>query len=231
MESALVAAAMARVIHAAIVKGQRLANRRSRQLPPHQSRVTEVGFAHTVVTPTAIAAKLTRRYTARATLHPRIAVVVDDVVVIHHPDIVVDIRAIVAIEAPTIPGIEALKGSQRHPAPVPKADANVDAAKAKPSHHRRTPPSAVVPRPRVPAPIAALVEPTAVMEGCPAELVVAHPTPAVVIEPDPTALAIRGPAGGHARLPNTAIGGRVHPRPVVIELLGTDNIVGQVLAA
>ena len=200
-------------------------------MPPHQSRVTEVRFAHAVITSTAIAAELTRRHTPRATVHPGIAVVVDDVVVVDHPNVVVDIRAVVAIEVLAIPGIEMLEGSQRHPAPVAEADADVDAAEAKPSHHRWTPPGAVMPRPRIPAPVAALIEPTAVMEGRPSELVVTHPTPAVVIEPDPTALAIRGPAGGHARLPNAAIGSRVDPGTVVIEFLGTDDVVGQVLAA
>ena len=228
VERTLVAATDIAWVDAAVVEGQRFARRGGWQLTLHQPGVAQIGFSHPVI-PATLAAKLASLDRAGTAIDAGIAVIIDDVVVIDDANIVVDIRALVAIEAPAVPGAEALERGQGYPAEV--AEADTYAAKAKPSHHGRTPPGAADAGSGIPAPAGVLIKPTAVVEGCPAELVVTDPAPAVVIKPCPAALAVGGPADCDAWLPDAAIRRRVDPGAMVVKFLAADHIVGEVLAA
>src|SRR2546425_7975162 len=84
-------------------------------------------------------------------------------------------------------------------------------------------------RARIPAPAGRSVVPIAIVIWRPAPRLIAEPTPAVVIDPDPAAIAVWRPVGRHARAPDLAVARIVHPLAVRIQILGAVYIGTHVL--
>ena len=146
----------------------------------------------------------------------------------------ISVATIVAAPIPTVIG---LKRRQRHPAPVPKSNADsaaetASSAPAEEADQRRAPIVAGIRTTRPPAPTNAyLVVPTTIVIGRPAPLVVAHPRPAVVVDPTPATVAVGRPADAGRRCPNPAILRRVDPPAVAVHVLCAVDVPTHILIA
>src|SRR5277367_2574658 len=128
-----------------------------------------------------------------------------------------------------VPRMERFAKAQREPADTePYAESKSDAS-AEEADERRTIDRDAESRPWVPAPPAADVAPAAIVKRSKAPRRIVNPSPAPGSNVAPITVAVRSPIGSHfRRVPDRPVGAILAPSAVVIEILGSGHVFGNV---
>ena len=142
------------------------------------------------------------------------------VIDVHNPG-VADVHAAEVAKSSPIPREERLSEAQRAPSKTSQGETEIHApaGAAKPGHQRGCVHRANIDRSRSPSPVAACVNPAAIVEGRVSPRRVIDPGPAPWLNPDPVTILIRCPAWRHrTRNPHWPVGRNFAPYPVIIKV-------------
>jgi hypothetical protein len=138
-----------------------------------------------------------------------------------HNSRVADIDAAEVTKTSSIPGEERLAETQRAPSKTSQGEAEIHApaGTAKPGHQRGCVDRPRIDRSRSPSPVAARVNPAAIVEGRVSPRRVIDPGPAPRLNPDPVTILIRSPAWRHGtRNPHWPVRRNFAPYAIIIEV-------------
>ena len=139
-----------------------------------------------------------------------------------HDSRIADVHAAEVPEPSAIPRVERLTPAQRAPsqsAAESEAEVRAPARAAKPRHQRGCVYRARIDRSRCPSPVAARIDPAAVVEGSISPGRVIDPGPAPWLNPDPVTILIRSPAWRHrTRNPYWPVRRNFAPYAIIIKV-------------